>query len=110
MSDNEPTFQHLSIAQLHDVLSSGTHVVLDIRDPASFQSSHIPGAIHLSNDSIPDFLREADFDAPTVVCCYHGISSQQAAQFLVGQDFTDVYSLDGGFTDWQSSYPDNVES
>jgi len=43
-----------------------------------------------------------------VVCCYHGISSQQAAQFLISQDFTEVYSLDGGFTDWQLQYPDAV--
>jgi len=110
MPENEVTFQHMSISQLHGVLTTGTHVVLDIRDPASFKSSHIPGAIHLSNDSMAEFLREADFDAPTVVCCYHGISSQQAAQFLVGQDFTDVYSLDGGFTDWQNSFANDVES
>jgi thiosulfate sulfurtransferase len=110
VSDNEPTFKHISVKQLHDVQSSETHVVLDIRDPASFQSSRIPGAIHLSNDSIPDFLREADFDAPTVVCCYHGISSQQAAQFLIAQDFTDVYSLDGGFTGWQAAFPEDVET
>ncbi|MFT5758919.1 MAG: thiosulfate sulfurtransferase [Alteromonadaceae bacterium] len=110
MPENELTFQHLSVSQLHDVLSTGTHVVLDIRDPASFNSSHIPGAIHLSNDSMAEFLREADFDAPTVVCCYHGISSQQAAQFLIGQDFTNVYSLDGGFTDWQNCFSTDVES
>jgi thiosulfate sulfurtransferase len=44
-----------------------------------------------------------------VVCCYHGISSQQAAQFLVSQDFTDVYSLDGGFTQWQLQFPEHIE-
>ncbi|WP_448547049.1 thiosulfate sulfurtransferase GlpE [Thalassotalea fusca] len=101
-------FKHMHISQLHEVLAEQSHVVLDIRDPASYQASHIPGAIHLTNDSLPDFLREADMDKPTVVCCYHGISSQQAAQFLVSQDFTDVYSLDGGFTDWQLHYPEDV--
>jgi len=101
-------FKHMHISQLHEVLADQSHVVLDIRDPASYQASHIPGAIHLTNDSLPAFLREADMDKPTVVCCYHGISSQQAAQFLVSQDFTDVYSLDGGFTDWQLHYPEDV--
>ena len=90
------------------LLADESHVVVDIRDPASFQSGHIPNAIHLSNESLADFLRDADFDAPVVVCCYHGISSQQAAQFLISQDFTEVYSLDGGFTDWQLQYPDAV--
>lgn len=102
-------FKHLQIKELHNQLSEGNYVVVDIRDPASFQNSHIPGAIHLTNDSLGDFIREADLDAPTVVCCYHGISSQQAAQFLASQDFSDVYSLDGGFTEWQLHYPENIE-
>ncbi len=108
MSDSATSFKHLSIESLQQALKNNSYVVVDIRDPASFQNGHIPGAIHLSNESIPDFLRNADFDVPTVVCCYHGISSQQAAQFLISQDFTDVYSLDGGFTQWQLMYPDNV--
>lgn len=102
-------FKHLQIKALHEQLGEGNYVVVDIRDPASFQSSHIPGAIHLTNESLSDFIREADLDAPTVVCCYHGISSQQAAQFLASQDFSDVYSLDGGFTEWQLHYPEDIE-
>lgn len=102
-------FKHMHLGDLHEVLNAKTHVVVDIRDENSYQKHHIPGAILLSNDNFTDFLREADLDAPTVVCCYHGISSQQAAQFLISQDFTDVYSLDGGFTDWQLHYPEAVE-
>jgi thiosulfate sulfurtransferase len=109
MSNSEKNFKHMQISKLQQVLTDETHVVVDIRDPASFQSGHIPNAIHLSNDSLPEFLRTADLDAPVVVCCYHGISSQQAAQFLISQDFTEVYSLDGGFTDWQLQHPDIIE-
>lgn len=108
MSNSEEVFKHMNISELHKVLADKTHVIVDIRDPNSFQAGHIPNAISLSNETLPDFLREADIDAPVVVCCYHGISSQQAAQFLISQDFTDVYSLDGGFTDWQAQYPDTV--
>ncbi len=108
MASSEENFKHMQISELHNVLADESHVVVDIRDPASFQAGHIPNALHLSNESLPDFLRDADFDAPVVVCCYHGISSQQAAQFLISQDFTEVYSLDGGFTDWQLQYPEAV--
>jgi len=75
---------------------------------AAFASGHIENAIHLTNESLADFLRDADPDAPVVVCCYVGQSSQQAAQFLVSQDFTQVYSLDGGFNLWQLQYPNKV--
>ena len=109
MSNDEMSFKHMQVSQLHEVLAAKSHVVVDIRDTNSFQASHIPGAIHLANESLADFLREVDMDAPVVVCCYHGISSQQAAQFFVSQDLSDVYSLDGGFTDWALQYPDDLE-
>ena len=107
MSEN--SFKHISVSELQAVMADKSHVVVDIRDANSFVSGHIAQAIHLTNESMADFLREADLDAPLVVCCYHGISSQQAAQFLISQDFTDVYSLDGGFTQWQTEFPDNIE-
>ena len=105
----QTNFKHLQIDTLHAELNEQKYVVVDIRDAASFKENHIPGATHLSNENFADFIREADLDAPVVVCCYHGISSQQAADFLLSQDFTDVYSLDGGFTDWQLRFPTDVE-
>jgi len=99
----------MSVNELQAVLVDKSHVVVDIRDENSFAGGRIADSVHLTNESLADFLREADPDAPVVVCCYHGISSQQAAQFLISQDFTDVYSLDGGFTQWQTQFPDNIE-
>ena len=109
MSNDENSFKHINVNELQAVLADKSHVVVDIRDAGSFASGRITDATHLTNESLGDFIREADPDAPVVVCCYHGISSQQAAQFLVSQDFTDVYSLDGGFTEWQSQFPKDIE-
>tara|TARA_B100000809_G_scaffold141804_1_gene139334 strand:+ start:2770 stop:3072 length:303 start_codon:yes stop_codon:yes gene_type:complete len=99
----------MSVSDLQAVMANKSHVVVDIRDANSFANGRIAEAINLSNESIANFLREADLDAPVVVCCYHGISSQQAAEFLISQDFTEVYSLDGGFTQWQTEFPNNIE-
>ena len=107
---NAETFKHIQVNELQQDLPKNHYVVVDIRDANAFAAGHIPGAIHLTNDNIGDFLREADFDAPTIVCCYHGISSQPAADYLISQDFSDVYSLDGGFVQWQALYPETVES
>ncbi|KGJ97607.1 thiosulfate sulfurtransferase GlpE [Colwellia psychrerythraea] len=107
MSEN--SFKHMSVSELQAVMADKSHIVVDIRDANSFVNGRIVDAIHLTNESLADFIREADPDAPVVVCCYHGISSQQAAEFLISQDFTDVYSLDGGFTQWQIQFPDNIE-
>ncbi|MBK4989071.1 thiosulfate sulfurtransferase GlpE [Pseudomonas sp. S36] len=80
-------------------------VVVDIRDPQAFAAGHISGARHLDNQSVPDFIRSADLDAPTLVVCYHGNSSQSAAAYLVNQGFSDVYSIDGGFELWRATFP-----
>lgn len=103
-------FQHLTINEVADKIGDQHYQIVDIRDFQSFNLGHIPGAIHLTNESIADFMRSADLDKAIVVCCYHGISSQQAAQYLISQDFTEVYSLDGGYTAWQAQYPEHVES
>ena len=74
--------------------------VVDIRDRQSYEAGHIPGAHLLNDETIEEFMSSADKTRPLVVCCYHGHSSQNAAEFLAQQEFTDVYSLDGGYTAW----------
>lgn len=90
------------------VLREGGAVVVDIRDAQAYATGHIQGSRHLDNQSVADFIRHADLDAPTVVVCYHGNSSQSAAAYLIGQGFSDVYSLDGGFELWRSTYPQDT--
>jgi len=103
-------FQHLDIPTLADWLDASRELALvDIRDPQSFAQGHIPGSTRLDNDTVGAFIASAAREAPLVVVCYHGHSSQQAAAWLAGQGFAEVYSLDGGFTDWQYRFPQRVE-
>lgn len=97
-------FQHISAEQTKVRLDKNEIKVVDIRDAQSFELGHIPGSYHLSNASINQFVQENDFAVPVVVCCYHGISSQQAAQYMIHQGFTEVYSMDGGFEAWRTAY------
>lgn len=103
------TINRISCQQAALMLSEQQCQLLDIRDPQSFLLGHIPKARHLNNENLDDFLLEADPDLPTLVVCYHGNSSQGAAGFLMEKDFTDVYSVDGGFTEWQQLFPAAVE-
>ncbi|WP_434696630.1 thiosulfate sulfurtransferase GlpE [Pseudomonas sp. Z1-14] len=100
-------FKRISPEQAQALREQGA-VVVDVRDPATFAALHISGSKHLDNHSLADFIRAADLDAPTVVVCYHGNSSQSAAGYLVSQGFSDVYSLDGGFELWRATYPDET--
>ncbi|MBK5008737.1 thiosulfate sulfurtransferase GlpE [Pseudomonas sp. S60] len=97
-------FKRISPEQALTLKQAGA-VVVDIRDPQAFAAGHISGARHLDNHSVPDFICSADLDAPTLVVCYHGNSSQSAAAYLVNQGFSDVYSIDGGFELWRATFP-----
>ena len=100
-------FKRIDPISAHNLRLDGAAVV-DIRDPHSFANGHIRGARHLDNHSLADFIASADLDAPLLVVCYHGNSSQSAAAYLAHQGFSDVYSLDGGFELWNRHYPDEV--
>ncbi|MCG7498913.1 thiosulfate sulfurtransferase GlpE [Vibrio sp. Of7-15] len=96
-------FEHISVDGAHQLLedSAENAVMVDIRDPQSFALAHAPEAYHLTNDTMVAFMNEVDFEQPVLVMCYHGISSQGAAQYLINQGYERVYSVDGGFEGWQ---------
>lgn len=97
-------FKRIPPQQAHTLREQGA-VVVDVRDAQTFASNHIPDSHHLDNHSVAEFIRSADLDKPLVVVCYHGNSSQSAAAYLVGQGFSEVYSMDGGFELWKTTYP-----
>ncbi|KTC12139.1 sulfurtransferase [Pseudomonas marginalis ICMP 9505] len=102
-------FKRISPEQAQALRKQGA-VVVDIRDQPTYAVAHISGARHLDNVNIADFIRAADLDAPVIVGCYHGNSSQSAAAYLISQGFSEVYSLDGGFELWRTTYPADIDS
>lgn len=105
-----PDFKFINASELADRIGESTLQVVDIRDPGSFSNGRIKGAQRLDNSNLQSFIASAKLDAPLVVCCYHGNSSQSAAALFASKGFTEVYSLDGGFEMWRNLYPEYVES
>ena len=101
-------FAHISVNDV--VAKKDSVVVVDIRDPQSYANAHMPEAQHLSNENFASFIEQTPKDKPVVVVCYHGISSQQAAQVIAQQGFETVYSMDGGFEAWRLGQPVVTES
>lgn len=101
-------FKRIDPATAQQLREQGATLV-DIRDPGSYDNGHIPGAIHIDNGSVHNFIAAADLDKPLVVVCYHGNSSQSAAAWLAQQGFAEVYSLDGGFELWRTHFPAEID-
>ena len=98
-------FKHISVADTAQKIAEDSATICDIRDPNSFKAGHIADAFHLSDGTMTQLLNDVDFSRPLIVVCYHGHSSQGAAQFMLQQGFAEVYSMDGGFTEWAKVQP-----
>ena len=93
-------FKHISVEEAKELLRADNYLI-DIRDEESFSNSHIGGALNLSNANIDEFIKNSKSNKVTIIYCYKGISSQNAAHYLSSQGFKDLYSVDGGFEEWK---------
>jgi thiosulfate sulfurtransferase len=93
--------------QIHDAkakLDQKDSLFVDIRDPGSYRAAHIPGAVHLHDGNLQEFLQNSEKNQPVVVYCYHGNSSLGATAFLIENGFQNVASMSGGFEAWRQVY------
>ena len=101
---NRP-IQHISCEQLKSHLDDSLNVtIIDIRDPQSYAAGHFEGAHRIDNSNVEEFVSNTDKSIPLVVCCYHGNSSQSAADYFSSQGFESSASLDGGYERWKTLY------
>lgn len=82
-------------------LEAGTAVFIDVRDGGSYRRGHIPGAQHIGDHNIQDFIGDTPKSTAVVVYCYHGNSSLGGAAYLQESGFGEVYSMSGGFALWE---------
>ena len=91
------------------MIDAGEVTLADIRDEASYNNGHISGATLLDNSGIQTFIESTDLDQALIIYCYHGNSSQNAADWLSEQGFSDVVSLDGGYEVLRQRFPELLE-
>ena len=104
MSDFKP----VSAQEAAKLLEQGAQPI-DIRDQPSFEQGHIPGAGHLDRQALLELAEEGDPEKAYLIYCYKGNSSQAAAQMLADEGFDKIFSLNGGFAEWQETFPNHIE-
>ena len=85
--------------------------LVDVREDREWDAGHLPGAIHLGKGIIERDVEKTipDTAAPLVLYCGGGFRSALAAKNLQEMGYSNVISMDGGFSGWKNSgYP--VES
>jgi phage shock protein E len=78
-------------------------VLLDVRTPDEFAAGHIPGAINIPHDQLPNRLAEiaGAKNKDVVVYCRTGRRSAIAQETLTTQGFKSVRHLEGDMVKWQ---------
>ena len=84
------------------MMDTQTVVILDVREPSEYESSHIPGAVLLPVGGITADTAAAaigELDSVVLVYCRSGNRSKKAAQALADLGYTGIYEF-GGIHDW----------
>ncbi len=79
-------------------------IVADVRERSEFcdEAGHISGAVNYpwTSGVLQERYEELPSDAPILVVCRSGNRSNQAADFLDSEGFTEVYDMLGGMKAW----------
>ncbi|MCZ7582420.1 MAG: thiosulfate sulfurtransferase GlpE [Deltaproteobacteria bacterium] len=94
----------LTVEEAKKRLDEGNATFVDVRDPLAFRNAHIPGAAHVGDHNVEEFVDGADKNRCLLVYCYHGFVSQGGAAYFLDQGFKEVYSIIGGFEAWRQTY------
>jgi rhodanese-related sulfurtransferase len=111
MTDTAPAVAHFSrrlefetdVSDVHALLERGTGaVVVDVRDDASWDAGHLPGAIHIPRLELTDrATTEIPADADVVVYCWSpGCNGAVKAALALSVAGYRVREMLGGFEYW----------
>lgn len=104
---NEQTVPYISAQQLAELSESEERLILlDARETAEYNTSHLPGAIHVGYENFdPKKLAAHNFDknATVIVYCTVGVRSEEIGEELQELGFNKVKNLKGGIVSWKNN-------
>ena len=103
-----PTVQRLAPAAAAGRVRAGTISIVDVRPPEERQLAAI-GLPHTGLEAGGlERLLGLPKDVPLAFLCHHGMRSQQAAEYFLGQGFRDVHNIVGGIEAWAAQVDPDV--
>jgi len=88
---------------LHALASDNPPYLLDVRNPAEYESGHLDKAHLIPLSILPEHLHELDKTLEIVIYCHSGIRSAHALALLKAHGFTNAKHLKGGIVAMQDA-------
>jgi len=98
--------QHLSAQEFHNLVESGEHILVDMRNHYESEIGYFKGAIRPETDTFRDeikLVKEMLIDQKNrkvLLYCTGGIRCEKASAYLKHYGFTDVNQLHGGILEY----------
>jgi len=86
-------------ADFQKAIQAGAQLI-DVRTADEYAGGHIPGAVNIPIDVLPNSLGSIDKAKPVAVYCATGARSLNAKQFLAAQGYPNVANLQRGIAAW----------
>jgi len=106
VTDSRSRVRECTVQDVKSRLDRGEkfHLV-DVREDSEFAKAHAAGAIHVGKGVIERDIEKVipDFAAPIVLYCGGGFRSALAADAIQKMGYTNVISMDGGWSGWTAA-------
>jgi rhodanese-related sulfurtransferase len=78
------------------------YTIIDVREESEYAAGHIPGAVHIGKGVIERDIetKVPETTTPIVLYCGGGFRSALAADAIQKMGYTNVISMDGGWSGW----------
>lgn len=86
--------------ELIEKINSRNITVVDVREPAEYIFSHIPGSISVPLGELDERMDEINKDKEIYVVCRTGNRSNMAAKQLAENGYETVFNVKPGMTEW----------
>ncbi|MCE7791642.1 sulfurtransferase TusA family protein [Salipaludibacillus sp. CUR1] len=94
-------FPHVtSNEDLINKLDDENITVIDVREPAEYVFSHVPGAVSIPLGELEERMGEIDKESEIHVICRTGNRSNMAAQQLAENGYDKVFNVKPGMSEW----------
>lgn len=105
VTDAKSRVKECTVDDVRDRLAKGDKFVLvDVREESEWAAGHLPGAVHLGKGIIERDveMKIPDPATPIVLYCGGGFRSALVADNLQKMGYSNVISMDGGFSGWRA--------
>ena len=106
VADARSRVRECTVADVKARIDAGDEFVLiDVREESEWEAARIPNAVHLGKGVIERDIetRIPNLNAALALYCGGGFRSAMAADNIQKMGYTNVISMDGGFTGWKEA-------